>query len=111
LVWEPFNIGVNSDAVTWVGLWGDGVSVSDQLFLRPLHADSDSWNSPQVICLLVFGSLMSVFFVYSEKCLAKYPLMVLDIFKERSNIACVAVGFFHGFVSLKLAMSSNLTNT
>lgn len=57
------------------------------------------WNSPQVICLLVFGSLMSVFFVYSEKCLAKYPLMVLDIFKERSNIACVALGFFHGFIS------------
>jgi hypothetical protein len=57
LVWEPFNLGVNSDAVTWIGLWGGHVSVSDQLSLRPLHADSDSWNSPQVICLLVLDLL------------------------------------------------------
>ncbi|KAN0115457.1 Major facilitator superfamily domain containing protein [Hyaloscypha variabilis] len=60
------------------------------------------WNSPQVICLLVFGSLMSVFFLYSEKCLARHPLMVLDIFRERSNIACVALGFFHGFISIAM---------
>jgi hypothetical protein len=48
---------------------------------------------------------MSIFFIYSEKRLAKFPLMPLDIFKESSNIASVALGFFHGLVSQKVAKS------
>lgn len=56
------------------------------------------WNSPKVICLIVFGSLMSVFFVLSEKKLARYPLMPLGLFNGRSNIACLLVDFCHGFV-------------
>ncbi|KAJ5914855.1 Efflux pump dotC [Penicillium tannophilum] len=32
-----------------------------------------AWSSPQVICLIVFGTLCSLLFVYSEKRLAKYP--------------------------------------
>ena len=57
------------------------------------------WDSPTVICLIVFGCLMSIFFVFSEKRLAKYPLMPLSLFHQRSNIACVLVGVLHGFVS------------
>ncbi|KAJ5717892.1 Efflux pump dotC [Penicillium malachiteum] len=57
-----------------------------------------AWNSSQVICLIVFGSLCSLLFVYSEKRLAKYPLMPLNIFSRVSNIAALAVGFAHGFV-------------
>jgi MFS family permease len=56
------------------------------------------WNSPQVICLIVFGSLMSLFFVFSEKRLARYPLMPLELFKHRSNVACLLVCFCHGMV-------------
>lgn len=41
---------------------------------------------------------MSIFFIFSEKRLAKYPVMPLEIFQERSNVACILVGFFHGFV-------------
>ena len=58
-----------------------------------------AWSSPQVICLIVFGSLCSLLFVYSEKRLAKYPLMPLGLFARFSNIATLAVAFAHGFVS------------
>lgn len=56
------------------------------------------WTSPKVICLVVFGALMSVFFILSEKKLAKYPLMPLSIFSRRSNIASLIVCYAHGFV-------------
>jgi len=60
------------------------------------------WNSPKVICLIVFGVVMSVFFIFSEKRLAKYPLIPPDLFSARSNIASLVVTFAHGFVSTTL---------
>ncbi|GAA89309.1 MFS transporter [Aspergillus luchuensis IFO 4308] len=58
------------------------------------------WGSPKVICLIVFGCLMSFAFIYSEKKLAKYPLMPLGVFRNRSNVACFLLDFTHGFVYL-----------
>ncbi|GLB18909.1 hypothetical protein AtubIFM61612_008806 [Aspergillus tubingensis] len=58
------------------------------------------WGSPKVICLIVFGCLMSFAFIYSEKKLAKYPLMPLGVFRNRSNVACFLVDFTHGFAYL-----------
>jgi Major Facilitator Superfamily len=55
-----------------------------------------SWKSPKVICLIVFGALCSVLFIWSEKRLAKYPLMPLALFTKRSNVATLLVVFFHG---------------
>jgi MFS family permease len=60
------------------------------------------WNSPKVICLIVFGSLMFVLFIFSEAQLARYPLMPLGLFRQKSNVACFLVGFTHLFVSSKL---------
>jgi len=60
------------------------------------------WNSPRVVCLIVFGLLMSVLFYFSEVRLARYPLMPFSIFRQRSNLACFVVCFAHGFVSLSL---------
>ena len=57
------------------------------------------WKSPKVICLIVFGGLCSLLFVFCEKRLAKYPLMPLSLFKNVSNIAALVVTFTHGFVS------------
>ncbi|KAJ5755611.1 Efflux pump dotC [Penicillium manginii] len=57
-----------------------------------------AWSSSQVICLIVFGSLCSLLFIYSEKRLAKYPIMPLGIFSRPSNVAALAVAFAHGFV-------------
>ncbi|TVY93697.1 MFS-type transporter [Lachnellula willkommii] len=56
------------------------------------------WDSPQVICLIVFGSLMSIFFIYSEKRLALYPLMPLKLFTNWSNAASLLLKFWHGMV-------------
>lgn len=54
------------------------------------------WSSPKVICLIVFGIAAIGLFFFSEKKLAKYPLMPLSMFKERSNNATFVVGAAHG---------------
>jgi MFS family permease len=56
------------------------------------------WNSPRVICLIVFGSLMSIVFIYSEKRLARYPLMPLELFANWSNAASLLLTLWHGLV-------------
>ena len=58
------------------------------------------WDSPKVICLIVFGTLMIGFFLFSEKRLAKYPLMPLSMFKNWSNNAAFLVAFAHSMVSI-----------
>lgn len=58
------------------------------------------WDSPKVICLIVFGCLMSVLFIFSERKLAKYPLMPLGLLKDRSNVMALITNMVHGFVSL-----------
>lgn len=56
------------------------------------------WNSPKVVCLIVFGALMIGLFVFNEQHLAKYPLMPLAVFKDWSNNATFLVTFAHGMV-------------
>lgn len=56
------------------------------------------WKSPQVLCLIIIGALISAVFIFSEKRLAKYPLMPLDLFKNISNVASLLVCFLHGMV-------------
>ena len=57
------------------------------------------WKSAKVICLIVFGALCSLVFIFCERYLAKYPLMPLSMFKNGSNVATLIVTFTHGFVS------------
>ena len=57
------------------------------------------WSSATVICLIIFGSLMSILFILSEKRLARYPLMPLSLFSKSSASASLVVGFVHGAVS------------
>ncbi|KAH8811104.1 putative MFS transporter [Xylogone sp. PMI_703] len=87
-------------AVDWIGsvsLLGFAL-----LFLLGLQFGgvTFAWNSPQVICLIAIGALISVVFVFSEKKFAQHPIMPLSIFKQRSNIACLVLCFFHGMVFL-----------
>jgi len=56
------------------------------------------WDSAKVIALLVVGGLMIFAFIYSEAKIARYPLIPLGLFKNKSNLAALAVTFFHGFV-------------
>jgi Fungal trichothecene efflux pump (TRI12) len=57
------------------------------------------WSSSNVICLLVFGCLASVFFVLSELKVARYPVMPLHVFKQRTNLATLVVSLCQGIVS------------
>lgn len=57
------------------------------------------WSSSRVICLIVFGSLMSLVFIWCEKRVARFPLMPMSIFGNRSNVGCMALNFVHAFVS------------
>lgn len=56
------------------------------------------WDSAKIIALLVVGGLMIFAFIYSEKRLAKYPLIPMSLFRHRTNIAAFSLVFFHGFV-------------
>ncbi|TID26732.1 putative MFS transporter [Venturia nashicola] len=56
------------------------------------------WNSPKVICLLVFGGVMIAFFIFSEKRLARYPLMPSSVFTGKGNVAALVVTACHGMV-------------
>ena len=56
------------------------------------------WDSATVICLILFGVVTVVLFFLNEAFLAKYPLMPLRLFKQRSNIAAFGTCFVHGFV-------------
>lgn len=88
-------------AIDWVGsLSIVGLTLMLLLGLN-FGGEAFAWNSPQVVCLIVFGSLFSIVFFYGEKRFAKYPVIPLRIFKYRSNIAVCLVTFFHGFVSDK----------
>lgn len=99
-------VGDGIKAIDWVG----GVSLLGVTLMLLLGlnfaGEKFAWSSPQVICLIVFGSLFLVIFFYAEKHLAKYPLMPLQILKHRSNISVSLVTFFHGFVSIFLASST-----
>jgi Fungal trichothecene efflux pump (TRI12) len=56
------------------------------------------WDSAIVLCLIIFGVVALVLFAINEWRIARYPLIPLHIFDHRSNIACFAVCFCHGFV-------------
>ncbi|KAL4936824.1 hypothetical protein BDV06DRAFT_204159 [Aspergillus oleicola] len=87
-------------AVDWFGSFSI-LAISIMVLLGlDFGGDTFPWDSPKVICLIVFGALMSIAFIYAEKRLAKYPLMPLHIFRSWSNVACFLVDFTHGFAFL-----------
>lgn len=56
------------------------------------------WDSPTVVCLIVFGVLVSGLFVIVEWKVAKYPIIPMRLFRVRSNVASLAASACHGFV-------------
>jgi MFS family permease len=84
-------LGEGLKAIDWFGT----VSIVGTVLLLLLGLDfggvTYAWDSPTVICMLVFGSLLIGFFLLAEKRLAKYPLVHLSVFKGWSNNAVVLV--------------------
>lgn len=56
------------------------------------------WNSPIVVCLIVFGAVTAVIFVVLEWRVAEYPIIPMRLFGIRSNVASLAVSALQGFV-------------
>ncbi len=87
-------------AIDWLGM----LSILAVTLLLLLGFDFGGaifpWDSPKVICLVVFGTFMIGFFIYSEKRLAKYPLMPLSMFSNWSNNATFLVAFAHSMVAV-----------
>jgi hypothetical protein len=87
-------------AIDWIGT-GSIVTITLLILLGLEFGGSTfPWSSPKVICLIVFGTAMIAFFVYTEKRLAKYPLMPLEVFDKKSNNAVFLVAIGHTMVSI-----------
>lgn len=58
------------------------------------------WKSPKVLAMIIVGLALSVIFFFVEAKFARYPVMAVHVFKNRSNAATIAVGALHAFVSV-----------
>lgn len=63
------------------------------------------WDSAKVLGLVIGGVVMGGVFVLVEKKWASYPLVPLDAFRKRTNVACFALGYMHGAVSVALSLT------
>lgn len=89
-----FRTGIK--AIDW---WGIGSFLAFALMVLlglDFGGDVFAWDSAKVICLIVIGIGMLGAFIYSEAKLARYPLIPLALFKDKSNLAAMGVGAFHG---------------
>ncbi len=55
-----------------------------------------AWDSPTVICLIVFGVVTLVVCGLIEHYVAKYPVVPTHLYADRSNLAVLLVCFLHG---------------
>lgn len=56
------------------------------------------WASATVLSLLIVGPLLAAAFALVEWKIAKYPLIPLSIFQDRSAAGCLLFTFLHGIV-------------
>lgn len=92
----PFIEGIK--AIDWVGSLTIVGGTLMFLFGLQYGGVTDPWGSATVICLLVFGVVTWALFAFWEWKFAKYPIMPMALFADRSRLATLAVVFFHGFV-------------
>jgi hypothetical protein len=85
-------------AIDWVGVVTIVAGVV--MFLLGLESGgvTHPWNSAYTLCLIIFGILAFVFFFINEWKLAKYPIIPLRLFNNRTACAAFASCFLHGFV-------------
>ena len=90
-------------AIDWVGVLL--VSSGTVMFLLGLEYGGVAypWDTATPICLIVFGVFVLFLFFINEWKFAKYPVMPLRLFKDKSNIATLLVCFIHGVVFISAA--------
>lgn len=82
-------------AIDWLGTIA--LIPASVLFLLGLQMGGVdyAWTSPIILSFLLVGILIGVIFVIIEWKVAKYPLMPLRTFTNRTNIAALGVACFH----------------
>ncbi|KAI4915714.1 hypothetical protein J4E90_004160 [Alternaria incomplexa] len=85
-------------AVDWLGSLAMVGGVIMLLLGLEFGGISHPWDSATVLCLIIFGAVVIGIFFAIEWRVAPYPLMPLDLFSKRSNLAALATCFFHSFV-------------
>ncbi|CAN9315584.1 multidrug resistance protein fnx1 [Alternaria sp. MG1] len=85
-------------AVDWLGSLTMVGGVVMLLLGLEFGGISQPWDSATVLCLIIFGAVVIGIFFLIEWRIAPYPLMPLDLFSKRSNLAALATCFFHAFV-------------
>ncbi|PYH94827.1 MFS general substrate transporter [Aspergillus ellipticus CBS 707.79] len=92
-------LGDGLKAIDWFGT----VSILTIILLLLLGLDfggvAFAWDSPTVICMIVFGTVLIGFFLFAEKRLARYPLVNLGVFKGWSNNAVIIVAATHSMAT------------
>lgn len=85
-------------AVDWLGTLT--IVSGTLMFLLGLELGGGSyhWNSPQFICLIIFGLLVVAVFIFIELKMAKFPVVPVRLFKTPRNLAILALNACHGFV-------------
>ncbi|EFR03593.1 hypothetical protein MGYG_06587 [Nannizzia gypsea CBS 118893] len=86
-------------AIDWIGTFSILTIVVLLLLGLDFGGVTFPWNSPTVICMIVFGTALIDFFLFAEKRLARYPLMDLRIFKDWSNNAVIIVAATHSMAT------------
>lgn len=92
----PFIAGVK--AIDWTGVILIVGGVTMFLFGMESGGVAHPWDSAYTLCLIILGIFTVVLFFINEAKFAKYPVIPLRIFADRSNLASLGVCFIHGFV-------------
>lgn len=92
----PFIAGVK--AIDWTGVILIVGGVTMFLFGMESGGVAHPWDSAYTLCLIILGIFTVILFFINEAKFAKYPVIPLRIFADRSNLASLGVCFIHGFV-------------
>lgn len=93
---EQTSLRVGLKAMDWWGMFSFLAFVLMVLLGLDFGGAVFPWDSAKVIALIVVGVAMLGVFIWSEAKLARYPLIPLSLFRDKSSLASLGVGFFHG---------------
>ena len=91
-----FTAAINAASIRLTG-WGDlsqhGAAVHHPVYLG--RGSVHAWNDPQLWCILAFGIVGIIGFIYEER-MAAEPIIPLALFRNRSFLLCSLIGFVIG---------------
>ncbi|KAH9904304.1 major facilitator superfamily transporter [Xylariomycetidae sp. FL2044] len=97
--WPHVSLVEGLRSLDWIGcITVVGGTIMFLYGLETGSGGSHAWDSPMVLCLIIFGILLlSVFFLYEAR-YAKNPLIPSRIFGSTTNVAAFMTTCLHSFV-------------